>query len=547
MTTSTDRRFGVNSEVAIKAPCKAATTANITLSGEQTIDGVSVVTDDRVLVKNQTTSSENGIYIANTSSWARATDWDGSRDVKKGTLVFAHSGTANQGWWYVSTSDPIVPGTTSVTIAQASTALAVIAAFAQTLIDDTDADTFVQTLVSGLTAETTVATDDVLLFGDTSESKGNKITFQNFLKVINSLTEDASPDNVADFLLSYDASASLPKKVRPAILATIAANGTMLNGTLTASVSSNALTVALKTRAGTDPSASDPVYILFRNATAATGDYTIITVTAASSIVVSSTSTLGTASGTAHRLYVVGFNDAGTFRMGIYNPYNTTGPTLAALDDGQLYSSTAEGGAGAADSAQVIYTGTAVSSKALRVLGYVESTQATAGTWATTPSKVHILRPGDKRTGDVVQKVYTFDSAAATGTTTIPDDDTIPQITEGDQYLTRTITPTSTINQLIIEWGLSLANTAGVRLTIALFQDTTAGALAAIKHYLPANNVADFRTGMWAMLAGTTSLTTLRIRAGASVAGTTTFNGASGARLLGGAMASYLTVTEIQV
>jgi len=138
-TTSTSRRQGVNSGSAIKVPCRAATTANITLSGEQSIDGISCVTGDRVLVKDQTAGANNGIYVCDTSTWQRDKDWDGASEIKKGTLVFVHSGTANLGWWYVSTADPITIGTTSVTIARASTELAVISAFAQTILDDTTA------------------------------------------------------------------------------------------------------------------------------------------------------------------------------------------------------------------------------------------------------------------------------------------------------------------------------------------------------------------------------------------------------------------------
>lgn len=115
MTTSTDRRLGVNSAVAIKAPCVVATTANITLSGTQTIDGVAVVADDRVLVKNQTTGSENGIYLVAASTWERAVDFDGTNDVKRGTLVYVHSGSTNIGLWRCTASDPITPGTTSLT------------------------------------------------------------------------------------------------------------------------------------------------------------------------------------------------------------------------------------------------------------------------------------------------------------------------------------------------------------------------------------------------------------------------------------------------
>lgn len=116
---TTDRRQGLNSGAAIKVPCVAATTANITLSGEQTIDGVACVTNDRVLVKNQTTGSENGIYIVDTGAWDYARDWDGSYDVTTGTLVLVTSGTTNtESLWRVSTTGAITIGTTSIAFEQ---------------------------------------------------------------------------------------------------------------------------------------------------------------------------------------------------------------------------------------------------------------------------------------------------------------------------------------------------------------------------------------------------------------------------------------------
>lgn len=102
---------GVTTSVAVKPACRVATTANITLSGLQTIDGITVVADDRVLVKNQTDSGDNGIYVASSTTWARAVDFDGARDVVKGTLIFVNSGTANGAYtWRVTSSDPIVIG-----------------------------------------------------------------------------------------------------------------------------------------------------------------------------------------------------------------------------------------------------------------------------------------------------------------------------------------------------------------------------------------------------------------------------------------------------
>jgi len=115
-SVSTDRRFGVNAGMAIKVPCKVATTANITLSGEQTIDGVACVEDDRVLVRTQTTASENGIYYVKSSAWERTPDFDDQKDVTKGTLIPVNQGSIYANCIFnVDTAGMIIPGTTSIT------------------------------------------------------------------------------------------------------------------------------------------------------------------------------------------------------------------------------------------------------------------------------------------------------------------------------------------------------------------------------------------------------------------------------------------------
>lgn len=105
---------GASAGLGQKAPCRVATTANITLSGLQTIDGIAVAADDRVLVKNQTVGSANGIYVASTGVWQRASDFSGLRDATFGTMVFAASGTAGAHVYYVSTAAGFIIGTTSL-------------------------------------------------------------------------------------------------------------------------------------------------------------------------------------------------------------------------------------------------------------------------------------------------------------------------------------------------------------------------------------------------------------------------------------------------
>lgn len=94
---------------------KVATTGNITLSGAQTIDGVGVTAGDRVLVKDQTTGSQNGIYVVSAGAWTRSTDFDGNptTEIQTGSLSFVESGTTNgNSSWILVTSGTIVVNST---------------------------------------------------------------------------------------------------------------------------------------------------------------------------------------------------------------------------------------------------------------------------------------------------------------------------------------------------------------------------------------------------------------------------------------------------
>lgn len=102
-----------------KQSVRAATTTNITLSGAQTIDGVSVITGDRVLVKDQSSGGDNGVYVAASGAWARATDADTSTEVTAGMLIPVSEGTDNGNkLWMLTTNDPIVLGTTVLVFSQ---------------------------------------------------------------------------------------------------------------------------------------------------------------------------------------------------------------------------------------------------------------------------------------------------------------------------------------------------------------------------------------------------------------------------------------------
>lgn len=149
--------------------------------------------------------------------------------------------------------------------------------------------------------------------------------------------------------------------------------------------------------------------------------------------------------------------------------------------------------------------------------------------------------------GSVVQVQSTKTGAVATGTTVIPMDDTIPQNTEGDQYLSQAITPSNASNTLLIIAVVNLSNNnTSCYDTIALFQDSTANALASSTEIANSSQAPICLTLFYSMAAGTTSATTFKIRAGADLAGTTTINGFNGARKHGGVLMSSLTIMEIK-
>lgn len=112
---TTDELNAAQSGLTVKVPVRATTTANITLSGEQTIDGVAVVAGNRVLVKDQTLAKDNGIYVVAAGAWARAADLDASDEMVSGVFTFVEEGTVYDNWGFVlATNNVITLGTTAI-------------------------------------------------------------------------------------------------------------------------------------------------------------------------------------------------------------------------------------------------------------------------------------------------------------------------------------------------------------------------------------------------------------------------------------------------
>ena len=173
------------------------------------------------------------------------------------------------------------------------------------------------------------------------------------------------------------------------------------------------------------------------------------------------------------------------------------------------------------------------------------SAPAVAGTNTLTLPALTGTVLTNKTAGTVLQVVNATYSTYSSSATTIPDDNTIPQNTEGTEIITLAITPTSATSKLLITSVVfATSGSAGSIIANALFQDTTANALAVTSTTAGAGGWMITDVMQHYMTSGTTSSTTFKIRAGGHV-GTTYFNGNTGAQLYNGTGFCSLTIMEI--
>jgi hypothetical protein len=159
--------------------------------------------------------------------------------------------------------------------------------------------------------------------------------------------------------------------------------------------------------------------------------------------------------------------------------------------------------------------------------GAVDYTKVAAGA---------VVQVGNSQTGEIV-----------IGSTVIPNDNTIPQSTEGFQVLSLNFTPKSATNKLKVDVVLHLATGTAGALIAALFTDSNADALAVVSDYQATTNASKTLKFTHYMTAGTATQIVFKVRAGCNNAGDVILNGVSAARLFGGRAASSITVTEYKV
>jgi hypothetical protein len=173
---------------------------------------------------------------------------------------------------------------------------------------------------------------------------------------------------------------------------------------------------------------------------------------------------------------------------------------------------------------------------------YTATLPTNTGTILTTASTIPSF------TNKLLQVQVLQTGTAASGTTQIPYDNTIPQITEGTEFMTVTITPTSASSILEIRYQAYCSHSSSNYLTGAIFRDSTANALVAGAAYINGGDGTFLLIGQYRLTAGSTSSTTFRFRMGqGNAGGTTYFNAVSAVSpsgMFGGVEGSYLAVYE---
>jgi hypothetical protein len=194
-----------------------------------------------------------------------------------------------------------------------------------------------------------------------------------------------------------------------------------------------------------------------------------------------------------------------------------------------------------ASSAPNYYSDKTMTNQPYLVLGYADydSGLATAGVWVQSPDRIHMYATGMPLPGDMIQVVFSTNSAWATTSAAIPLDNTIPQNTEGGQFLSLAITPQSPSSVIFVEASAMLS----IQGLTALFRSGQADAL--VSSWQDPNAAMSPELLSHRLYLGNTTASTFTFRAGQSSAGPTDFNGFGSARYYGGVANSWMRIAEL--
>jgi hypothetical protein len=300
----------------------------------------------------------------------------------------------------------------------------------------------------------------------------------------------------------------------------LSGNNAAVNMQINATVAASALTIALKDSFGNDPSPASPIIVPVNLA----GVIVVRAITTPLSIVVPQNATIGTTNGQANRLWLAVFDNAGSPVLGVYN--TLSGNNIVPWDETVAVSGTAI--SGGSTSAQTWYTNGGVTTKAFRILGYIESTQPTAGQWTVGPSKIQIFGPGIRKPGEVVQYKY----GSGSGTTSINGSNIQTTVTVA-------IAPTSPCNLISVNALGNVNVPASGNCTLFLTRSAATPVISGPYNIQSGTSAAQTQVGLFGFDVPNTTASTSYFIYGTTIAGTHSFN-ASGNTL-------PITAQEIQI
>ena len=320
----------------------------------------------------------------------------------------------------------------------------------------------------------------------------------------------------------------------------------------------NAMRIRLVQRSGSTPTSTSPVRLAFKVATASASPayaaYAVREVTSDTALVLSSGSSLGTLVNETARIYVDAIDNNGTVELAVHNPKEIVASTTAARvmqlwrpSEVATYTTTAEGGAGGADSAATLYSTSTRTGVYIRRLGYIDVTLgSTAGNWSNNPNGLTVIGPGTPVTGDIIQEVSTVTAVVRTGTTVAVNDGTTPQIAEGDLYIWATMTSTNPVNPIMLD-SIAAFSTSSVatRMIAHVHRNSEANALLTSVTTNVSNGLQDTLSLKGLVATTTTGAAGYYYIFGTANGGTTTFNGEGGASMFGPSLVSYFMISEV--
>lgn len=557
---------GLESNLDTKKPVRVATTGPITLSGLQTVDGVALAVNDRVLVKDQSNKVENGIYTVTSSTWNRSYDAKDNRSVTQGMSVSVDDGTTQADTqWNLTTNSPQV-NVTDLTFKKVVDS-AVLTRTSDGIPEGngnkyyTDARARAAFSASGnlsynsntgVFSYTTPKTDGItegtsnLYFSNAraraAVSASGSIAYNATTGVFSYTTP--TTDGIAEGTTNQYFTTA---RARAAI--TAGGNISYVNGVISYTTpTSDGITEGTTNKYYTDARSRAAIsvagYLTYNSTTGVISHSTLV-----SDGVVEGTTNKYYTDARARAAVSVSGNLSYNATTGVISYTTPTYTTTNVAEGTNLYYTNARARAAISATGNLSYdnvngilsyTSPAVTGDGTMAAGSsvftLANTGVSAGTYTIITTNAKGLVTGGKK-----QQVFTGTVAQTSGTTIIPFDNTVPLITEGTQLFSQAIVPQSTASKFNIVFTPTVDASAGRTITVAVFRGSTF--VSASMYYSFGASTGQIAINIIDAPASATAVT-YSVRIGASSAATWYVGRGSG-QTLGGVNPSTWTITEI--